>query len=196
MEVERSWVRRWFAGQAGLPYLGVDWNHVGGLAERASSSLQERVERAARQPCVQAGGRTGEALRRKHSPSDTQSVAMSGWQLSLVAGLVAAAALPLQAALQPAVYADPHDVSDAPRVPLVDFYGSRALALSAVPLVVAAVVAVVVVQPSQPSVRAALMLAGVPVVVDAGRFVTVIVGFWIMPTAWLLVLASMVQSRH
>jgi uncharacterized damage-inducible protein DinB len=42
-DVERSWVRRWFAGEAGLPYLGVDSNHVGGLAELVGSSLQELV---------------------------------------------------------------------------------------------------------------------------------------------------------
>jgi len=43
MDVERSWVRRWFAGEAGLPYLGVDSNHVGGLAELDGSSLPEVV---------------------------------------------------------------------------------------------------------------------------------------------------------
>ena len=41
MDVERSWVRRWFAGESGLPYLGVDSNHVGGFSEFDGSSLEE-----------------------------------------------------------------------------------------------------------------------------------------------------------
>ena len=43
MDVERSWVRRWFAGQAAVPYLGVDSNHVGGLAACDGSTLHEAV---------------------------------------------------------------------------------------------------------------------------------------------------------
>jgi uncharacterized damage-inducible protein DinB len=43
MDVERSWIRRWFAGEPGVPYLGMDPNHVGGLAELDGSSLDEVV---------------------------------------------------------------------------------------------------------------------------------------------------------
>jgi len=41
MDVERSWVRRWFAGEATLPYLGVDSNHVGGPANSVGSTLHD-----------------------------------------------------------------------------------------------------------------------------------------------------------
>ncbi|MGB8652385.1 MAG: DUF664 domain-containing protein, partial [Mycobacteriales bacterium] len=43
MDVERSWVRRWFGGEAGLPYLGVTPGYVGGLAEPNESPLHEMV---------------------------------------------------------------------------------------------------------------------------------------------------------
>jgi hypothetical protein len=119
-----------------------------------------------------------------------EKVNLTGWKISLGLAFVAAAALPVQATLQPAVYADSHDVSGAPRVPLVDVFGGRALLLSLVPLVVAGVVAMLLSMPSASSARAGLAVAGVLVLVALGLFVTIIVGFWIMPTAWLLVLAS------
>lgn len=115
---------------------------------------------------------------------------MTGWKISLGLAFVAAAALPVQATLQPAVYADSHDVSGAPRLPLVDVFGGRALLFSLVPLVVAGVVATLLSMPSASSARAGLAVAGVLVLVALGLFVAIIVGFWIMPTAWLLVLAS------
>lgn len=43
LDVERSWVRRWFAGQTGLPVLGVNANHVGGLSEAHHPPLSELV---------------------------------------------------------------------------------------------------------------------------------------------------------